>query len=152
MWIRDVCHAAHMLRVDDYSTISSSFRPLIWSVLAQSMSASNFQRLKGKGKKLLSDIKQSFSRSPSPNPSKRTPKTETTPESQSTPTDLIKNASPSSASPQPPEHSSSSLPGGAGDVSQPPKQGDPAPITTDDSQSSPPTVSSQHSVVLCHRL
>ena len=152
MWIRDVCHAAHMLRVDDYSTISSSFRPLIWSVLAQSMSASNFQRLKGKGKKLLSDIKQSFSRPPSPNPSERTLKTETTPESQSTPPDLIQNASSSSAPPEPPEHPSLRLPGGVGDVSQLPKQGDPAPIAVDDSQSSPSAVSAQHSIVLRHRL
>ena len=116
------------------------------------MSASKFPRFEGKGKKFLSVIKQSFSRPPSPNPSERTPKTETTPESQSTPTDLIKNASPSSAPPPQPAHPSSSLPGDVGNVSQVSKQGDLAPITVDAPQSSPSAVSNQHGFVFPHRL
>ena len=116
------------------------------------MPVNKLQSFKRKGREFLSGFKQAFSRSPSPNPSREISKAEATPASTSTTTDPIQNASPASAPPLQPEYPSSGLPEDVGGASQPPKHGDPAPITVDLSQSGVHAVSYRYVLVLLRGL
>ena len=118
--------------------ISLSFQPVIYSAPTSPMPA---DKLKEKGKKFLSSVKQTISRSRSRTPANRTSQPDPSSASLLTPTRPAHSASPSARPSTEVGIPSSHLPEDFNGVSETRKQDDHAAIAADDPQSAPHAVS-----------
>ena len=142
MWTASFHHAA---RADTTDHLSLSPQPLIYSAPTSPMPDN---KLKEKGKKFLSSVKKTISRSPSRTPANRTSQLDPSSASLLTPTRPAHSPSPSVRPSTEVGMPSLHLPEDFNGGSDTQKQDDHAAIAADDSQLAPHAVSVWHSLGL----